>query len=182
MSTTAPSSMAAAPSFSRIDRIAGFTSQRPNANFPAPTERWLSGLKYPTRNRTWGQTHRGFESHPLRHSSLRCPKLRMASHRKSHLKRRMPFVALAKKGCDSLPVSFRQHIPLLARRIRPLMPTVHPGRTVGVVGSGLSLRGRDVSSLRHLLDTCPALSFTGWTTRPAPLGMRRPATNSRRMI
>ena len=29
-------------------------------------ERWSSGLWHPIRNRTWGNTHRGFKSHPLR--------------------------------------------------------------------------------------------------------------------
>ena len=31
-------------------------------------ERWLSGLRHPIRNRTLGNTNRGFKSHLLRHS------------------------------------------------------------------------------------------------------------------
>ena len=29
-----------------------------------------SGLRHSTRNRAWGQTHRGFESHPFRHTQI----------------------------------------------------------------------------------------------------------------
>ena len=35
-----------------------------------PAERWLSGRKHRTRNAAYGQPYRGFESHPLRQSSV----------------------------------------------------------------------------------------------------------------
>jgi hypothetical protein len=67
-STTAPSSTATARLFSRTERKWRLYKSPTTNHFPDPSkERWSSGLWHPIRNRTWGNTHRGFESHPLRH-------------------------------------------------------------------------------------------------------------------